>query len=69
MPADITVSTPFLYKMGLPILNTRFIMLKKGKRTNKLVVNNAMHYTSRPGAISTNTPYGAIDLISQFLVH
>lgn len=23
--------------------------------------------TSRPGAISTKTPYGAIDLISQFL--
>lgn len=25
--------------------------------------------TSRPGAISTKTPYGAIDLISQFLKH
>lgn len=24
-------------------------------------------HTSRPGAISTKTPYGAIDLISQFL--
>lgn len=42
-------------------------MEKKGKKKVYTTTRDE-NFTSRPGAISTKTPYGAIDLISQFLI-
>ena len=44
------------------------------KQANLTCLGKTLHVeeqirTSRPGAISTKTPYGAIDLIGQFLIN